>query len=75
MTGNKKKNHPAPWLTDDILLLLEKKKKLMAKYKLNKTDVIAKEYRKIRNLCNNLCRDAQRLYEGCDDPGKITLKS
>ncbi|XP_047525335.1 zinc finger protein on ecdysone puffs isoform X2 [Pieris napi] len=64
--GNKKKFHPAPWLTDDIKLLLEKKKILKANYQANKSEVLGEEYRQIRNRCNILCRDAQRRFEAGD---------
>lgn len=56
------KHLPAPWLTDEIKRLMEKKNAAKNKYKLKASDDNRLKYHKARNRCNTMCRDAQRRH-------------
>ena len=56
------KHSPAPWLTDDLKKLRTKKHVAKSRFKLDPSDKNRQKYKLIRNLCNRLCRDAQRRH-------------
>ncbi|CAH2230669.1 jg4221 [Pararge aegeria aegeria] len=56
------KHLPAPWLTNDIKALMSKRNAAKGKYKLNPSAANLIKYKKLRNQCSRLCRDAQRKY-------------
>lgn len=58
----KLKHLPAPWLTKEIKIAMAKRNSAKAKFKLNPTDERLIKYKKLRNQCSKLCRDAQRKY-------------
>ncbi|CAK1598296.1 unnamed protein product [Parnassius mnemosyne] len=53
---------PAPWLTDDLKHLIIKKGFAKSKLKAERSDKNLRNYKKVRNRCNTLCRDAQRRH-------------
>lgn len=69
------KHLPAPWLTNDLKIYLDKKHRARAKYKANNTEENRIKYVRIRNRCNTMCRDAQRRHIHSSvqngDPAKI----
>ncbi|CAG4951497.1 unnamed protein product [Colias eurytheme] len=58
----KLKQAPSPWLTPEIRLLIKKKNRAKAKLRSCKSDDKREKYKKIRNHCNTMCRDAQRRH-------------
>lgn len=56
------KHAPAPWLTEDLKLLREKKHAAKSRYKMDPSDKNKEKYKLLRNRCNRLCRDAQRRH-------------
>ena len=56
------KHLPAPWLTEDIKKLQQKKISAKAKYKIDSSDSNREKYAKARNRCNMVCRDNQRRH-------------
>ncbi|CAH2211306.1 jg23237, partial [Pararge aegeria aegeria] len=56
------KHLPAPWLTDTIKKLMAKRNKAKAKCKKDPTVDNVASYKRLRNLCNRMCRDAKRRY-------------
>lgn len=56
------KHLPAPWLTQEIKLLMAKRNTAKSKYKKNPTNVNLQKYKILRNKCNRTCRDARRNY-------------
>ena len=56
------KHLPAPWLTDGIKKLQEKKNNAKTKYKNDSSDINREKYVKARNRCNRVCRDNQRRH-------------
>lgn len=58
----KLKHLPAPWLTQEIRALMTRRNNAKSKYKHNPSDVNLSKYKRLRNACNKLCRDAQRNY-------------
>ncbi|KAL0879002.1 hypothetical protein ABMA27_003982 [Loxostege sticticalis] len=56
------KHVPAPWLTDELKSLRDKKHAAKTKFKLDPSDKNRAKYKQIRNRCNTLCRDAQRRH-------------
>lgn len=58
----KLKHLPAPWLTEDIKTLMAKRNAAKFKYKIKPTDRNLLKYKKLRNLCSRVCRDAQREF-------------
>ncbi|CAF4921360.1 unnamed protein product [Pieris macdunnoughi] len=71
----KVKHLPSPWLTDEIKLIIETKNRAKAKLRLCDSPLAREKYKKVRNRCNTLCRDAQRRHihksvEG-GDPFKV----
>ncbi|CAG4930029.1 unnamed protein product [Colias eurytheme] len=69
------KHLPAPWLTDELRVLLHKKNKSKTQYKMKPSDVNREKYKIIRNKCNTACRDAQRRHIHTSiengDPAKV----
>lgn len=69
------KHLPAPWLTPEIKIIMHKKNSAKFRYKCRPSDENYCKYLKQRNLCNKVCRDAQRrfihksVYN--DDPSKV----
>ncbi|CAH2207724.1 jg6934, partial [Pararge aegeria aegeria] len=67
----KVKHLPAPWLSDDLKVSINRKNAAKYKYKVNNSENNRVKYCKLRNRCNTLCRDAQRRHihksvENCD---------
>ena len=58
----KMKHLPAPWLTQDIKVLMAKRNSAKSKYKKDPTDANLQRYKTLRNKCNKVCRDARRNY-------------
>ncbi|CAH2090128.1 unnamed protein product [Euphydryas editha] len=58
----KLKHLPAPWLTQDIKTLMTRRNAAKSKYKVKPTEKNLLKYKKIRNHCSRVCRDAQREY-------------
>ncbi|KAL0829839.1 hypothetical protein ABMA28_003322 [Loxostege sticticalis] len=56
------KHSPAPWLTDDLKTLRNKKNSAKSKFKMNPSDHNREKYKLLRNRCNRMCRDAQRRH-------------
>ncbi|KAL0851590.1 hypothetical protein ABMA28_007372 [Loxostege sticticalis] len=56
------KHVPAPWLTDELKSLRNKKHSAKTKFKMDPSDKNREKYKLIRNRCNTLCRDAQRRH-------------
>ncbi|CAH2207828.1 jg25905 [Pararge aegeria aegeria] len=56
------KHLPAPWLSEEIKILMHKKNTAKFNYKINDSDANRIKYHKARNRCNTLCRDAQRRH-------------
>ena len=58
----KVKHLPAPWLTDDLKTLMNKRNRAKCKFKSNPSDENKTKYNMLRNRCNTACRDAQRRH-------------
>lgn len=58
----KLKHLPAPWLSADIRVLMNKRNRAKFKYKHNPTAENLLKYKSLRNKCSRLCRTAQRKY-------------
>lgn len=58
----KLKHRPAPWITEDIRALMKKRNAAKSKYKLKPNDLNLNMYKRLRNKCNRVCRDAQRQF-------------
>ncbi|CAG4937325.1 unnamed protein product [Colias eurytheme] len=58
----KLKHLPAPWLTENIKSLLNRKNQAKGKFKSSGSDDAREKYIRLRNRCNTLCRDAQRRH-------------
>ena len=56
------KHSPAPWLTEELKSLREKKNTAKTRFKMDPSDKNREKYKLIRNRCNRLCRDAQRRH-------------
>ncbi|KAJ0182642.1 hypothetical protein K1T71_002011 [Dendrolimus kikuchii] len=56
------KHPPAPWLTDEIKIVLTKKACAKSRYKCRPSDHNWEKYVSIRNHCNKVVRDAQRRH-------------
>ncbi|XP_052750409.1 uncharacterized protein LOC128200584 [Galleria mellonella] len=65
---------PAPWLTEDIRAIINKKNNAKTKFKKD-PDRYRDNYVRIRNLCNKMCREAQRrhIHKSVEngDPAKV----
>lgn len=65
---------PAPWLTEDIRAIINKKNNTKTKFKKD-PDRYRDNYVRIRNLCNKMCREAQRrhIHKSVEngDPAKV----
>ncbi|CAH2218131.1 jg1083 [Pararge aegeria aegeria] len=70
----KLKHLPAPWLTHDIKLAMSKRNAAKSRYKIQPSDANLLKYKRLRNRCNKMCRDAQRNYIHSSVDGKSTLK-
>lgn len=68
------KHLPAPWLTHEIRVLMNKRNAAKGKYKLNPSEANRSKYKKLRNRCCRICRDAQREYihSSVDDKNSST---
>ncbi|KAL4706025.1 hypothetical protein ACJJTC_014247 [Scirpophaga incertulas] len=53
---------PAPWITAAIKKVMSKRDKAKQKLRLHPNDCSLEIYKKLRNRCNRLCRDAKRSY-------------
>ncbi|KAG7301647.1 hypothetical protein JYU34_014621 [Plutella xylostella] len=66
---------PAPWLTEDIKHIINKKNAAKSKYKAQPTDGNKLKFVTLRNHCNKVCRDAQRrhIHKSVEngDPAKV----
>lgn len=58
----KVKHFPAPWLTNSIKLLMSKRDKAKRRYKKCPSEENFSTYKKIRNRCSKMCRDAKRVH-------------
>lgn len=58
----KVKHFPAPWLTDEIKSLMNKKVTAKSKFKRHANDANRERYVSIRNHCNKVCRNANRQH-------------
>ncbi|KAL0869894.1 hypothetical protein ABMA27_006094 [Loxostege sticticalis] len=71
----KLKHAPAPWLTEELKSLRNKKNAVKNKFKLDPSDKNREKYKILRNRCNTMCRDAQRrhIHESVKngDPAKV----
>ncbi|KAL0832948.1 hypothetical protein ABMA28_001083 [Loxostege sticticalis] len=71
----KLKHAPAPWLTEELKSLRNKKNAAKNKFKLDPSDKNREKYKILRNRCNTMCRDAQRrhIHESVKngDPAKV----
>ncbi|CAG9135918.1 unnamed protein product [Plutella xylostella] len=71
----KMKHLPAPWLTDDIRVLMHSKNVAKYRYKCRPTDTNKEKYHTARNRCNKACRNAQRrhIHESIEngDPARV----
>ena len=69
------KHFPAPWLTEDIKLLMEKKTRAKSRFRVDPSDRNRDRYHAIRNRCNMVIRDAQRrhIHKSVEngDPAKV----
>ncbi|KAG7302626.1 hypothetical protein JYU34_012573 [Plutella xylostella] len=69
------KHFPAPWLTDEIKIIINRKVAAKSKFKSRPTDLNREKYTALRNHCNKVCRDAQRrhIHESIQngDPAKV----
>ncbi|KAJ0179958.1 hypothetical protein K1T71_004549 [Dendrolimus kikuchii] len=69
------KHLPAPWLTEEIKLVLSKKATAKTRHNRRPTPSNWEKYVLIRNHCNKVCRDAQRrhIHDSVQngDPAKI----
>lgn len=71
---------PAPWLTDNVRLMMSLRKKSLAKYKRLKTEAALGEYKQLRNFVTTAIRNEKRAYlnhKFRTDPGGFwkTLKN
>ncbi|XP_059061639.1 uncharacterized protein LOC131854532 [Achroia grisella] len=68
------KHLPAPWLTDEIKTMILKKNKAKSKFR-SDPDRCRNDYISARNLCNRMCREAQRrhIHKSVEngDPAKV----
>lgn len=58
----KVKHLPAPWLTEELKLLIKKKNRAKAKLRIDRCETTIQKYKSIRNRCNTLIRNAQRRH-------------
>ncbi|CAG9130076.1 unnamed protein product [Plutella xylostella] len=69
------KHLPAPWLTDEIKVMINRKISAKSKFKHQPSDSNRDKYIALRNHCNKVCRDAQRrhIHESVQngDPAKV----
>ncbi|CAH2087481.1 unnamed protein product [Euphydryas editha] len=56
------KHIPAPWLSPEIKRYMAKRDKAKSKNKKHPSVENFDAYKKLRNVCNRLCRDAKRRY-------------
>lgn len=56
------KHLPAPWLTEELKLLIKKKNRAKAKLRIDRSDTNIQKFKLIRNRCNTAIRDAQRRH-------------
>lgn len=52
----------APWITDNIRLMMKLRQKALTKYKKLKTEVSLNEYKQLRNFVTNAVRNEKRAY-------------
>ena len=69
------KHMPAPWLTEDIKLIMNKKIRAKVKFRIDPSKNNKDKYHTARNRCNMVIRDAQRrhIHKSVEngDPAKI----
>lgn len=53
---------PAPWLSDEIKLFMSRRNKAKLRYRKNSSEENWAVYKKLRNRCSRLCRDAKRRH-------------
>ena len=58
----RRKHMPAPWLTQVIRSTMLKRDKAKLKFKKCPSPEKLIAYKKLRNICNRMCRDAKRRY-------------
>lgn len=58
----KVKHLPAPWLSDGIKQQMSKRDKAKRRYRRDPTEENWSSYKKLRNRCSRLCRDAKRRH-------------
>ncbi|CAH2092002.1 unnamed protein product [Euphydryas editha] len=56
------KHLPAPWLSEDLKVLIKKKNQAKSCFTKNNSDHNREIYKRARNRCNTSCRDAQRRH-------------
>ena len=56
------KHAPAPWLTSIIRRSMSKRDKAKAKNRKYPSEANLATYKKLRNICNRMCRDSKRRY-------------
>lgn len=53
---------PAPWLTDNLKLMIKLRKKALSKYKKYKTESAKREYKELRNFVTMAVRNEKKAY-------------
>lgn len=69
------KHLPAPWLSNDIKVIMARRNVAKARFGKDPSDENRLKYRRLRNRCSRLCRDAQRRHIHSSvangDPAKV----
>ena len=71
------KGNICPWLTNDLKDLMNRRDKMLRKARNSRRDCDWKEYKKLKNTCNNKVREAKNnhhknlLLENRNDPRKF----
>lgn len=53
---------PSPWVSEGVRMAMSKRNKAFRKYKRDRTEVNWSTYKRARNLCNKMARNAKRKY-------------